>query len=405
MSKKSRGPSQPHSPEQDPHVSSHVIRAYLHERMRTSALQVLYQIFEEEVESLCGKPYSRSSDDKPRRAGSDKGSVFWKGQKVSVRKPRIKQGDQEIHLQSYQMLQDPALMLPYVQQAMLSGVSTRHYQALQEQIPGGKGISSSSISRAFKKASRNALHTLNSRDLASENIVILMADAMHIGKRAVIGVLGITATGCKLFLGIREGDSENSEVAKDLLASLIERGLKKEALSLIVLDGGKALRTAVRACWGEDVPVQRCAIHKERNILGYLPKAHHQEFRRKWKMLHGCVNYQEALRLHRTLETWLSQINLAALQSLEEAKQETLTVIRFQIPALLRTTLIATNPIESCFASTRRTIRRVKNWNQSSDQMLRWVAVATLDAETRFRTIKGYREIPLLMETVLKHNQ
>ena len=154
---------------------------------------------------------------------SERGSVFWAGQKVSVKKPRVKQGGKELHLQSYQSLQDPNLLLPYVQQALLSGVSTRKYATTLDPIPGGQSLSSSSVSRAFKRASRKALHELGSRDLSQLEIVVLMMDAMHIGKRAVIGCLGITREGKKIFLGIREGDSENSEVAKDLLASLVVR--------------------------------------------------------------------------------------------------------------------------------------------------------------------------------------
>ena len=155
----SRSKSQPNTPTGvDPELLRPALQKQLHERMRVAALQVLYQMFEEEVQALCGKRYSRSVGDGPRRAGSDRGSVFWAGQKVSVKKPRVKQGGKELHLQSYQLLQDPNLLLPYVQQALLSGVSTRKYATTLDPIPGGQCLSSSSVSRAFKRASRKALN-------------------------------------------------------------------------------------------------------------------------------------------------------------------------------------------------------------------------------------------------------
>lgn len=121
-------------------------------------------------------------------------------------------------------------------------------------------------------------------------------------------------------------------------------------------------------------------------------------------MLHGTVDYKKALELHEALQAWLSRINLAASQSLDEAQKETLTVLRLQTPASLRATLLSTNPIESCYSSTRRVIRRVKNWNRSHDQILRWVAVALLDAEKRFHRVRGYRDIPLFIEEATRHN-
>ena len=290
--------------------------------------------------------------------------------------------------------------------AMLSGVSARKYAGMKESIPNvTRGLSAATVSQVFVKASRKALDELNSRDLSQREYGALIIDAIHFGTRAVICVMGITVEGHKVLMGLREGNSENSEVATDLLSSLVDRGFKGNDSVLFVIDGGKALRKAIRACFGHDALVQRCSVHKERNILSYLPEAYHGEFRRQWKMLHGAVKYQEALKLHDSLKRWLTSINLAAANSLEEAEKETLTVVLLETPTMLRSTLSSTNPIESCYAKVRSITKRVKNWNKGNDQISRWTAAALLEAEKGFRKIKGYREIGLLIEKIKGHNR
>ena len=391
------------SPSLDPDQLCGILRGNVHARLRASVLQAVQQMFEEEVERLCGKPYSRKKGSTAHRAGSDMGSIVIGAQRVAVRKPRVKQNGKEIHLQSYQLLQDTELFRTQIVRAMLSGVSTRDYEKLLEPIPGGgKGVSAASISRAFSCASQKALDELNSRDLAAQQWVVLIIDTIHFSNRAVISALGINAEGNKVILGVREGDSENAEVAKDLLVSLVERGFASEHV-LYVLDGSQALRKAVRACFGSQALVQRCSVHKERNIKAYLPKSYHSEFARRWKMLHGTVDYQEALRLHDSLRKWLAQINLSAAQSLDEAKGEILTVIRLETPESLRPTLRSTNCIESCYGQVRKVAKRVKNWNKGKNQVARWGAAGALEAEKGFRKIRGYREMSLLVEKIKEY--
>jgi transposase-like protein len=162
-----------------------------------------------------------------------------------------------------------------------------------------------------------------------------------------------------------------------------------------VIDGAKALKSGIRKCFGHHHLIQRCIIHKERNIKKYLPEQYHAEFKRRWRLIHGLVEYEEAIIEYKKLFNWLSSINHEAAKSLDEAELETLTVVKIKAPALLRKTLCSTNPIESVFSSARRMMKRVKNW-KGVDQVSRWSASTLRESEKKFRTIRGFKEIELV---------
>ena len=183
---------------------------------------------------------------------------------------------------------------------------------------------------------------------------------------------------------------------------MIERGLDENTKYLFVIDGGKALKKAIRKVFGNGHPLQRCVRHKERNIVKYLNHGNHIEFRRRWKKLHGYAHYQDAKKEYDQLHAWLSQINLAAANSLEESQMETLTAIRLELPSRLRKTLLSTNPIESMFSIVDDKTDRVKNWKGSPDMVSRWAATTLKEAEKRVRKIFGHREIPILIEALEK---
>ena len=373
------------------------IREMVEGQMRGAALKLMQGLFLEEVERLCGPRFSRKGDEDCYRGGSDPGSVKLHGQRVSIKKPRIKRDGEEVELKSYSALQDYDLLCEKVMKHMISGVSTRDYNGLLTELQNGLGLKKSSVSKAFVMGSREALDGINSRTLTEYDFAVIMIDAIGFADRAVTVALGITTTGQKLILGLKEGDTENSEVCKDLLQGLIERGLNRTHRILFVLDGSKALKKAVKQVFGEDTPIQRCMIHKSRNIVSYLPKQYHPDFYRRWKLIHACSDHATAKREYDQLVHWLGKINHAALASLEEAEEETLTVIKLKLPGLLRKTTLTTNPIESTFSVVNRKTGRVKNWKTSKDQISRWAAVTLLDAEKRFRTIRGYKQLPLLM--------
>lgn len=369
------------------------IREMIHQQMRGAALALIQGLFMQEVEELCGRPFTRKEAQGHHRGGSDPGSVFLQGQRLEVKKPRVKKGGQEVKLQSYGSLQDFDLLQEKILNHMMSGVSTRSYDGLLDEVSGGLGLKKSSVSKAFVKGSKQALNDINGRDLSEYFWVTIMIDGIEFAGSCVVAALGITTTGEKLILGLKKGDTENWEVCKDLLQELVERGLKTEDSFLFVLDGSKALKKAVVRVFGDRFPIQRCVRHKERNCLKYLPKQYHAEFRRRWKLLHGLTRYDDALLEYDRLVHWLESRNHEALASLQEAEMETLTVIRLKAGALLRKTLASTNPIESAFGIVRIKSGRVKNWKSGPDQIVRWAATTLLEAEKKFRLIKGYKEI------------
>ena len=372
-------------------------------------------MFKEEVDLLCGKAYSRNSEHTAQRAGSGQGSVIINGQRVSVKKPRVKVNGKEVQLRSYEMLRDEELLYSSVMQAMLSGVSTANYQKCLEPVEGGQGLSKSSVSKIFIKASEKSLQRLNSQDLSLNRYAALMVDAIHFGSRVRrMCSIGITTEGyIKRVLGLREGSSENYsesssesyEVVKDLLSSVIDRGLDATSSMLFIIDGGSSLRKAIRAHFGHDAIVQRCAVHKERNIHSYLPKHCYDELKRRWKMLHGSINYNEAIEAHESLSLWLSKTNLAAKESLHKTGKETLTLIALGASEQLRVSLSSTNAIESCYSMVRRMAKNVKNWNRGTDQVARWAGAALEAAESRFHRVKGYGHLGLLIEAIKGHHE
>ena len=225
-----------------------------------------------------------------------------------------------------------------------------------------------------------------------------MIDGVGFGDRTVIVAMGIEASGKKMILGLREGNTENWELCRDLFESLISRGLSENQDYLFVIDGSKALRKAINKVFGKHSAVQRCVRHKERNICKYLPKEYHSEFRRRWKRLHGSATTDIANNEYNELVFWLGRINHAALESLEEAGKETMTAIELNLPPLLKKTLLSTNPIESAFSYTDYRVARVKNWRSGSDQVSRWAATVLLNVEPRLQKIRGAINLPKLIE-------
>ena len=348
---------------------------------------MLQGLFREEVERLCGPSFSRKAEGTCHRGGSDPGSVKLRGQSVGVKKPRVKRDGEEVQLESYQALQSFDLLCDKVMRHMITGVSTRNCEPLLDEVSG----------------SLAALDEINGRSLNSYEWLAVMIGSVHFAGRAVIVALGITAAGKKLVLGLREGSSEHSDVVKDLLESLIEDGMDREQKIVFVLDGGKAMRRGVRMVFGDGFPAQRCVRHKERNVLEYLPRAHHGVFRRRFKLIHGQASYAGALAEYDKLVRWLGHINHEALASLEEAERETMTVIKLEAGLKLRKTLLSTNPIESIFDGVRMKTKRVKNW-KGKKQISRCAASTLLDGEKKLRCVRGHAEIQALLD-VLKQNR
>ncbi len=377
------------------------IRDLLKAQMKNSVQDLIVNLFKNEVKELCGERFERKGDELFYRAGSDPGSTLVAGQRVSVKKPRVKNQDgDEVILKSYSALQDFDLLCENVMKHMVSGVSSRNYEGLLTEIAQSTGLKKSSVSKAFVQGSEDQLNLINSRSLKDHLFFAVMIDAIEFAGRHVLVALGFSDKGKKMILGLKEGSSENHEVCNDLMQSLIDRGFTTSDKILFILDGSKALSKSVTMTFGKNAIIQRCIRHKERNILKYLPKNNQAEFRRRWKLIHGSSNYIIAKQEFEKLFIWVQKINEEAANSMAECELDTLTVIKIGANGELRKVLHSTNAIESAFSNLRSKTNRVKNWKSGTNQVSRWSAVGLLAAEQRFLTIKGFKQIPILIQNL-----
>lgn len=381
-----------------------LVRHQIRSTLRGVTLKLVEDLFREEVEALSGKPWSRKDTNGNRvyRGGSEQGRVRLEGQQIAVTRPRLRRGRpaREVPLRSYEALQSYDLLDEEVQRKMMRGVSTREYGELLDELEGGLGLPRSLVSKAFARGSQKALDQINGRDLGSYGVfVTLMVDGQQFAGTHIMIALGITADGQKVLLGQREGHTENAEVVADLLQNLVDRKLALSDTFLAVIDGAKALRSALVRRWQGRVLIQRCQVHKKRNVLDKLPKHWHAEANRRINVAYTMAQHPEALKVLRDTVKWLQGINESAAASLEEGLEETLTVVRLGLPDILRRTFMSTNPLESVLDGVRSRTRRVKRWRKPA-MVSRWVASALLLVEKRLRRINGHRSMALLIEAL-----
>ena len=257
----------------------------------------------------------------------------------------------------------------------------------------------SSVSRAFMSASVKTIAELSERRLEDTRFPVIFIDGICWADTTIVVALGLAEDGSKRVLGFREGATENGEVCKSLLEGLIDRGLDAERNTLFVIDGGKALRKAITRVWGTRGLVQRCRVHKKRNIEAHVPDRHWPEVARMLDKAWAELEVERARKQLLTLAAYLDRIAPDAASSLREGLEETLTVTRLRIDPALATHLVTTNPIESAFSSVRRLTNRVKRW-RGGMMKHRWCATGLLEAEKRFRRIKGYLLMPKLLKAL-----
>jgi transposase-like protein len=294
-----------------------------------------------------------------------------------------------------------------VVEQMLVGVATRRYARSLEPVPApmrSRGTSKSAVSRRFVAKTSAQLAAWQTASLEGLDLVGLLIDGVHIGEHCLIVALGIAADGQKHALGLWDGSTEHARVCQDLLANLQSRGLRTDRSLLVILDGSKALRKAVRATFGEAALVQRCQIHKTRNVLEYLsdrdrPWAH-ALLRRAYQAADVKAGQRLLLDLARRLETEYP----SAAESVREGLEETLTVIGLGLSPRLQRSLATTNAAESLISRTRHVKRNVKRW-RGGKMMLRWVAAGVLEAVKGFRRLKGHRDMPILVAKLRARDQ
>lgn len=357
-------------------------------------------MLESEVEKLAGKRYSRvEGDPEIDRYGSNRSSVKLGGQRHSVRVPRLRntQTNSEVPLESWQAVKGTGDVNETLLRRVLYGISCRNYEAASEAVPGAIGLSSSTVSREFVEASAKQLKAFQERDLSKQDFVVLMLDGKTFAEDTMVMALGVTVTGEKVMLGFVQTGTENTQVVGDFLNELVGRGLRTENGLLVVIDGSKGLRAAVKKTFKDKALVQRCQWHKRENVVRYLPKSEQEPMRRKLQKAYGKATYAEAKAALKKVENTLEERNVSASNSLREGLEETLTLHQLGVFELLGRSLKTTNCLESINSLVEERCGKVDCWKNSS-QKHRWLAAALLDIEPRLNRISGYKHLPLLRE-------
>jgi transposase-like protein len=374
------------------------LREVLVAEIRGAVTETARALVEDEVLSLVGEPWSRKGDSPLRRNGATTSTIYLDGQPCLLPRSRVRDRNRgtEVPLRTLQSLASRDALDADVKRLLVRGVSTRNYDEALGQLSEGLGLQKSAVSSAFVRASRKDLDAINGRSLREWTFVAVFIDGVGFAEHTCVVALGITTNGEKKILGVREGATENAELVGDLLAALEERELTLTRQALFVIDGSKALRKAIEKSFGERALVQRCVVHKLRNVLSYLPPKWEGEVRRRLNAAWGMSDYREAKDALSKAHSWLAGISEAAAASLAEGFEETLTVHRLGVRGTLRRTLATTNPIESAFDIVRANARRVKRWN-GSEMALRWTGSGLVRAEHQFRRVKGHAAIPALI--------
>jgi putative transposase len=335
------------------------------------------------------------------RYGSNPGSVRLGGQRVPIQVPRVRNDRGEIPLRGYQAMHDSGEVNDQLLRRVLYGISCRNYGTAAESIPRALGLSSSSVSRAFVEASAAKLKEFQERDLSKDRYVALFLDGKTFSDATLMIALGVTSRGEKRFLGFVETDAENEKVLTPFLRSLLKRGLDITAGLLVVLDGSRGLRAAVNQAFKKKSVVHRCMWHKRENVVSYLPKGEQASWRRRLQRAYDQPTYAEAKAELTKLLRELGQRNQSAAASLAEGMEESLTLHRLGVFALLGMSFKTTNCLESANALIEERCAKVDAWKNSS-QRHRWLAAALLDIEPRWRRVRGYQHLPKLEVAVAR---
>jgi transposase-like protein len=372
-------------------------------------LGVLHELLEAEADEVVGPKGKHNPDRTAKRHGHEDGSMTLGGRRVAVRRPRVRSADdeRELAVDTYGYFADRDPLTRAVMDRMLAGVSTRKFARVGEPVGEDVERSSSttsrtSVSEMFVERTRTALGELMSRRLDDVRLAVMMLDGLEIADRTHVVALGISTDGVKIPLGLWEGSTENATLARTLLADLVDRGLDPDQAILFVIDGGKALRKAIKDVFGEHALVHRCHRHKERNVTDLLPERDRDTVRARMRAAWSLTDAELARQRLELLASELDRTWPDAAGSLREGMADTLTLTRLGIDGQLAKTLCSTNPCESMIEIVRSTQRNVKRW-QDGDMRKRWTAAGMLAAEQQFRRIIGYRDLAKLVIAIERH--
>lgn len=371
-----------------------------------AGVEVLQEMMEEDATAVCGPRHGRGRERRGYRWGRTRSELAYQGGKVSLQRPRVRDtAGREVMLPSWEALREPAFLRRWAFNLMVLNVSTRNYgravRLPEGDLPaeGADGTSRSSVSRRFVAMSREKFRAWLAADLSELELLVLQIDGIEIAGRVLVVAVGVDAGGTKHVLSIAEGATENAAVVQALLDDLVERGLDPTVPRLFIIDGAKALSKAIRRTFGAAAAIQRCQIHKGRNIIERLPEHRKPAVKRVLRQAWEQDDAAKAERLLRNLARRLEPDCEGVSASILEGLEEILTVNRLGLPKELRRSLACTNIIENALGTVRRVSRNVKRW-RSSEMTLRWTATGLLEAQRSFRRLKAHKQLPVLQRAL-----
>ena len=386
------------------------VRASFERLCLAAGLATLSRMMDEDAVRLCGPRHRRGGGREGHRWGRTKGKIGFHGGRIDVERPRVRGRDGgEMILPSWAAAVEDDLLGRWAINLMLMNVSTRRF-GRAVRLPGGDipsgpgaGLTKSAVSRRFVALSAETMTAWMATDLSGLDLLVIQIDGIHIDQDLILlAAVGVDGNGDKHPLGVMEGASENAAVCQALIDNLVGRGLDPSVCRLFIIDGSRALAKAIRNSFGRNAPIQRCQVHKARNITERLPKSLHAPVRRALRQAWELDDADKAEKLMRNLAGRLEREAPGVSASILEGLDEILTVTRLRLPTELRRSLACTNIIENMNGTIRRVCRNVKRWRDAA-MALRWTAAAMIEASKGFRRLKAHKQLPSLRVALLAH--
>ena len=377
-----------------------------------AGVETLGEMLDEDSEVLCGARHARTSERQGHRWGTTQSEIAYHGGKVKLTRPRVRDlAGKEMSLPSWELLSDPALLQSWAMNIMLLTVSTRKY-AGAVRLPGeasgdlparaGDATSKSAVSRRFVAMTRKKLKAFLASDLSDLDLLVIQIDGLHVGDHVLLAAIGIDGAGEKHVLGLAEGATENAATVQALLDNLTARGLDPEVPRLFIVDGAKALSKAIKRTFGPVAALQRCQVHKGRNIIERLDESLHAGVKKALRQAWDQDDAEKAERLMKNLARRLETEAPGVSASILEGLDEILTVIRLGLPPKLRRSLACTNAIENALGTVRMVQHNVQALAQRRDG-LAMDRRRPPGSPKDLRRLKAYRQLPILRAALEDH--
>ena len=369
--------------------ASQVVDSVIHE-IGIKTLEVILALSAEQV---AGPRTPGKASGEIRHHGSQRGRVQLADRKVRVKRPRLRHKTEgEVAIPAYEALRKNQALSQFMLGALMRGISTREYQEVLPKMAETVGVSRSAVSRQAMEASVEQLKQLQERRWDQVEILVIYIDGQRFAEHHILSAVGVDLEGRKHVLGIACGATENAAAVKQLLTGLRDRGLPTDRKYLFIIDGAKALRTAIEEVFGCNQEVGRCRNHKIENVMNELPKEQQEQTRRLMRAAFKLSSAEDGEKRLEQIARQLEHDYASAARSLREGIKEMFTLQRLKIPASLHKCLATTNLIESPHSGVRKRTRNVCRW-RDADMAERWAASAWLLTEKHFRRIDGHQEL------------